>query len=242
MSPYTRNIILIVLILLGSVPALFAQQEFQLRGAVLEMGTNTRIGSAQVQNRRTKFTSTSDNMGLFEIKAAVGDTLVVFRLEYSDATLVVPSPKDQIIQLRRSTTLKEVNIYGQSKKEELNDIKQEFKNKGSFYQGKPPALSFFFKPLTALYETFGRTPKNARRFGRYYENEMQQTLIDGFFNETIIKENTDLRDKELEDFMLYFRPAYEQAQNWTRYDAIKYIKDSYKGYKESLKTEGKGNN
>ena len=235
MSVYKRKVILMVLILCGSAFSLFAQQEFILRGAVKELGTNNRIGGAQIQNRRTKYMSTSDNMGLFEVKAKVGDTLVIFSLEYSDATLVVASPADQVIQLRRSTTLNEVKITAQTKKQELNDIKQDFKDKGSFYQGKPPVLSFFFKPLTALYETFGRTPKNARRFGKFYENEMQQTLIDGLFNETLIQANTDLKDKELEDFMFYYRPDFEKAQNWTSYDAIKYIKDSYKAYKDSLK-------
>lgn len=218
---------------------LFAQQEFILKGAVLELGTTNRVGNAQIYNARNRFTSRTDNMGLFEIKASIGDSLIVFRTEYSDATLVVASSKDLVIQLRRSTTLQEVEILGKSKKAELDDIKREFRNQGSFYQGKPPALSFFFKPLTALYETFGRTPRNARRFGEYYESEMEQTLIDGLFNESLIKSNTDLRDKELEEFMLYFRPAYETAKNWTRYDAIKYIKDSAKGFKESLKSEQK---
>ncbi len=131
--------------------------------------------------------------------------------------------------------LREVNINGITKKQELTDMKQEYRNKGAFYSGKPPVLSFLFKPLTALYETFGRTPRNARRFGRYYETEMQQTLIDGFFNETIIQENTDLKGADLENFMINYRPEFEKAQNWARYDAIKYIKEAYKTYKDSLK-------
>ncbi|MHA4893894.1 hypothetical protein ACXZ1K_04005 [Pedobacter sp. PWIIR3] len=218
-----------------SSTSLFAQQEFQLKGAILELGTNNRIGSAQIQNRRTTFTSTTNSLGIFEIKAAVGDTLLIYAGEFSDSAVVVRSQTDLLIKLRRGTMLKEVKITEQSKKLELTEMKQEYRNKGVFYSGKPPVLSFLFKPLTALYETFGRTPKNARRFGKYYETEMQQTLIDGFFNETIIQENTDLKGTDLEDFMIYYRPPFDKAQYWAKYDAIKYIRESYKTYKESLK-------
>ncbi|MGY4383248.1 hypothetical protein ACVWYN_000267 [Pedobacter sp. UYP24] len=214
---------------------LFAQQEFQLKGAILELGTTNRVVAAQVYNKRTTFTSTTNPLGLFEIKAAVGDTLFIYANEFSDSSIVVTSSMNLLIKLKRGTMLKEVKIIEQSKKQELTDMKQEYRNKGSFYSGKPPLLSFFFKPLTALYETFGRTPKNARRFGKYYQTEMQQTLIDGFFNETIIQENTDLKGSELEDFMINYRPKFEKAQYWARYDAIKYIKESYKTFKQNPK-------
>lgn len=201
----------------------------------MELGNNGRVVGGQLYNKRTTFTATTNSLGIFEIKAAVGDTIQIYQREYTDSNIVVTSATDLIIKLRRGQMLREVNINGITKKQELTDMKQEYRNKGAFYSGKPPVLSFLFKPLTALYETFGRTPRNARRFGRYYETEMQQTLIDGFFNETIIQENTDLKGADLENFMINYRPDFEKAQNWARYDAIKYIKEAYKTYKESLK-------
>lgn len=201
----------------------------------MELGNNGRVVGGQLYNKRTTFTATSNSLGIFEIKAAVGDTIQIYQRDYTDSNVVVTSAADLVIKLRRGQMLREVNINGITKKQELTDMKQEYRNKGAFYSGKPPVLSFLFKPLTALYETFGRTPKNARRFGRYYETEMQQTLIDGFFNETIIQENTDLKGADLENFMINYRPEFEKAQNWARYDAIKYIKEAYKTYKDSLK-------
>lgn len=201
----------------------------------MELGNNGRVVGGQLYNKRTTFTATTNSLGIFEIKAAVGDTIQIYQRDYTDSNVVVTSAADLVIKLRRGQMLREVNINGITKKQELTDMKQEYRNKGAFYSGKPPVLSFLFKPLTALYETFGRTPKNARRFGRYYETEMQQTLIDGFFNETIIQENTDLKGADLENFMINYRPDFEKAQNWARYDAIKYIKEAYKTYKDSLK-------
>jgi hypothetical protein len=230
-----RNIFLTLLVCLSSVTPLFAQQDFMLKGVLMELGNNSRVVGGQLYNKRTTFTATTNSLGIFEIKAAVGDTIQIYQRDYTDSNVVVTSAADLVIKLRRGQMLREVNINGITKKQELTDMKQEYRNKGAFYSGKPPVLSFLFKPLTALYETFGRTPKNARRFGRYYETEMQQTLIDGFFNETIIQENTDLKGEELETFMINYRPDFEKAENWTRYDAIKYIKEAYKTYKESLK-------
>lgn len=215
---------------------LFAQQGFILRGVIKEKENGNRIADAQIMNQRTGLSVSSSSLGLFQISAAQGDTILVMKSGFSDFSAAVNTSNiDMIILMDRDRMLKQVDIVGQSKKAELNDLKKEYRNKGSFYQGKPPFLSFLFTPLTAVYELFGRTPKNARRFGKYYETEMEQTLIDGLFNESLIRSNTELEGTELEKFMLDYRPEYEKAKNWTQYDAIKYIKDSNKKYTDTLK-------
>jgi hypothetical protein len=223
---------LFVFLLFPAVKVL-AQQEFQLKGVVMENGSNNRIALSEISNKRNKFTVGSNDLGIFQIRALIGDTLVVIKRDFGDKQIVVVSQEDLVVRMNR-TTLNTVNIYGQTKKEELNNMKQEYRNKGSFYAGKPPLLSYVFTPLTALYELFGKTPKNAKRFNKYYANEMQQTEIDAFFNEELIKKNTPLTGKDLENFMLNYRPDYEKAKNWTNYDAIKHIRDSYAQYMDSL--------
>lgn len=233
MRPYLLYLFLIATFLLGSAHLSFGQIHI-IGGVVKDKDANARIVGAQVINQRSGDGVLTSSLGLFQIKAKIGDTLLVIKQGYSDFTAAVNTSDDMIINLNRDMTLKQVDIYGKTKKAELTDMKREYRNKGSFYQGKPPLLSFLFKPLTAVYELFGRTPKNARRFGRYYETEMQQTFIDGLFNETLIKANTDLSGEQLEDFMLNYRPEYEKAQRWQQYDALKYIKDSYKKYTDTL--------
>ena len=218
----------------SSMPDAFSQKEFLLRGVVKERGTNNRIQFAQVTNKRNGFTVSTSDLGLFQIRAIVGDSLVVIKSEFSDEEVGVFTTADISVYLSRGTTLREVNIKGQTKRQELNDVKRDFKRSGSFYQGKPPVLAYFFQPLTAFYELFGRTPGNARRFGRYYDNEIKQSQVDGFFNEYLIQNTVDLKGKDLEKFMLDYRPDYEKSRNWAEYDAIKYIKDSYKKYTDTL--------
>jgi len=230
------NILLFWAFFLGSIPAALAQ-DFALGGVVFEKGTSNRIAGAEISNKGSGFKVSSNDLGLFQIKAAVGDTLLVIRRDFSDAEVVVLGSKDILVYLERGRMLRQVDISGQTKKQELQDLKRDYRNKGSFYQGKPPFLAFLFKPLTAIYELVGKTPKNARRFGRYYETELQQSLIDGFFNQFLIQNNTDLKGPELEKFMLDYRPEYEKAKNWTQYDAIKHIRDSYKKYTDTLKKD-----
>jgi hypothetical protein len=236
MKRHQTNILLIFLLVFAFVTDAFAQQQGVISGAVIERGTSNRITTAQIFNKRTNAVVSCNNLGLFEVGGVLGDTLVVFNPEFTDQQFVVTKTTKLIVYMvKESTQLKEVNIRGQSKKQDMLEIKRDFRNKGTFYAGKPPILSYVFTPLTAVYELFGRTPKNARRFGRYYNTELQQTDIDSFFNERLIKSNTPLTDgKDLENFMLNYRPDYAQAKNWAEYDAIKYIKEAYKKYADTL--------
>ena len=205
-----------------------------LNGVLFENGSNIRIALAEINNLRNRYGVGSNDMGLFNIRASVGDTLVITKRGFSDLVIVVNSTKDLVLRLNRGNILKEVVITGETKKQTLEAVKQDYKDKGSFYAGKPPILSFFGSPLTFLYELFGRTPRNARRFNNMYTTEMQQTQIDQFFNRSLITEHTKLEGKELDLFMVTYRPDYEKAKNWTTYDAIKWINDSFKDYQPTL--------
>lgn len=233
MKFYPLNILLFLAVFLGA-NSLVSAQNFVLGGVVFEKGTSNRIAGAEIANKRSGFKVVSNDFGMFQIQAMIGDTLLVMKRDFSDGEVVVSGSKDVLVYLERGRMLKQVDISGQTKKQELQELKRDYRNKGSFYQGKPPFLAFLFKPLTAVYELIGKTPKNARRFGRYYETELQQSQIDGFFNEYLIQNNTDLKGPDLEKFMLDYRPEYEKARNWTQYDAIKHIRDSYKKYTDTL--------
>ena len=239
LKPYSFTAFVITLMLSMTLYSGSAQVATAIDGVVKDKEDGSRIVDARITNQRTGAAALSGSLGLFRIMAATGDTLLIIKRDYSDFTAVVPAGQAMVVLMGRERTLKEVNIVGQSKKADLNDIKRDFKRKGSFFQGKPPFLAFIFSPLTAVYELFGKTPKNARRFGRYYENELQQTLIDGFFNESIVQKNTGLTGEELEKFMMDYRPSYEKVKNWAEYDAIRHIKTSYKKFTDTLTSRPK---
>ncbi len=215
----------------------FAQQEFKLSGVLIENGSKIRIALAEITNKRNNYSVGSNDLGLFEIKAAVGDTLLITKRGFYDLQVVVINSQSLVLKLNKGIMLNEVLIKGKSKEQALTDIDNDFKDKGSFYAGKPPLAllsPFGGSPLTFFYELFGKTPRNARRFRKYHVTENQQTRVDQFFNRETIHKTTGLDGKELDNFMISYRPDYEQSKNWTTYDATKWINDSFKKYTSTL--------
>jgi len=235
MKNFKSAIILFVLTLIGFITK---AQDFIVKGVVIEKGSNIRIALSEITNLRTGIGVGSNDIGMFQLKAKIGDTLLVIKRDLIDQRVVVNSEKDLVIYLvRGTTTLDDVTIRGNTKQQDLDEIKREFRNKGVYNGGKTTVLSAIFSPLNALYNLFGSDPKNARRFGRYADNEIKQSQIDVYFNQSIIKSNTELRGDTLEKYMLNCRPEFDKAQYWNSYDFIKYIKESSKKFTDTL---GKG--
>lgn len=229
---------IIILILLTTIGLLAKAQDFIVKGVVIEKGSNIRIALSEITNLRTGIGVGSNDIGMFQLKAKIGDTLLVIKRNLIDQRVVVKSQEDIIVYLvRGSTTLDDVTVYGNTKQQDLAEIKREYRNKGVYNGGKTTLLSAIFSPLNALYNLFGSDPKNARRFGRYADNEIKQSQIDVYFNQSIIKNNTELRGDTLEKYMLNCRPEFDKAQYWNSYDYIKYIKESSKKFTDTL---GKG--
>jgi len=200
-------------------------QDVFLKGAILEAGTKSRVEQARLVNKRNKYAVLTDLMGIFQIKANVGDTLVVSKLYYRDLVVIVSNQNDLILTLSKdATTLNEVVINGNRL---IDDLRRDFKNAPP-PTGKNSALSYVFSPLGSLYNLMSTDGKNTRRFSRYYANEVKESQVDIFFNTSLVKAQTGLEGKDLEDFMLKYRPDYQKTLNWTRYDALKWIADCYK--------------
>lgn len=66
-----------------------AQQEFTVNAVLFEKNSKIRLNEATIYNKRNKYNTTSNSMGLFNIKAAVGDTLLITKLYYNDVEVPV---------------------------------------------------------------------------------------------------------------------------------------------------------
>lgn len=222
--------VLILIFTLNFSPV-FAQQTFLLKGVIFQKQNGQRVANALILNLKNKITVGSNDLGGFSIKATVGDTLKIFKVNYMEIFYVASDQKDVVLQLSPVIQLNEVRIVGQSKKQELNEAMRQYRSQGSFYNGKPPALSFLASPITGLYELFGKTPNQAKRFQEFSKGETEQLAIDKRFNRSIVKQNTDLTDEEVEKFMDIYRPSYDQILHWNDYDLINYITTSAKQLK-----------
>ncbi len=214
----------------------YGQQDFVKKGVLLERDNKLRIALVEVTNKRSLVSTGSDDMGFFSIKALTGDTLLFTKRNFSDVEIVVSDEKDLVVYLNRGTTLNEVVITGQSRRQALEEIRKEFRAKGSYYDGKPPLkllIPFGGSPVQFFYELFGKTPAKARRFKRIYDAEIQSGAVDQLFNKAVINKHTGLTGKALEQFLMSYRPEYGVAKNWTEYDALSWINESYKKYQDT---------
>jgi len=201
-------------------------QENSVQGLIMERSGASRIAGVYILNKRTGISTFSNELGLFRISAATGDALSISKSGYSDLILPILELSDKILMLQPVISLSEVKVLGQSKKQELDEVRDQYRKKGSFYAGKPPLLAYFFRPLTALYELIGKTPAQARRFNAYYLRELQESEVDRRFSAYAIKNVTGLEGNDLKNFMILYRPDYQNVAKFDEYSMINYIKKS----------------
>ena len=214
-------------------------QNFVLKGVVIEKGSNVRIALAEITNLNNKMGAISNEIGIFQVNVRVGDTLLVKKRNLTDQKIVVKTDDDLVVYLTRGNTmLEEVTVKGQTKKQEMEDIKRDMRRNGSFFEGKPPLIllnPLGGSPITFFYELFGKTPTRARKFNRYYKKELSLIEVDKLFNKRLVTSYTTLNGKDLDKFLLDYYPTPVMASNWSNYDAVKYIKESAKKYTDTLK-------
>lgn len=198
-----------------------------IRGVVLDYATEVRIGDAEITNLRTQQTLISNGLGIFNVTGNIGDTLKIARAGYNEQNIVISSNDDIVVRLKGITELRAVDVYGTTKKQEMQDAMDDYRKQGSYYKGKPPVLAYIFNPISALHEAFGKTGQRAKRFNEYISYEQEELLIDRKFNRSLITSLTDLKDDDLTNFMLIYRPSNELVKNWNEYDATSYIKKAF---------------
>lgn len=197
-----------------------------ISGTVFQKGSSIRVADATVTNLKQQISSRSNGLGAFSIIASMGDTIKITKPGFMDQNVVISAFTELVIQLARPVQLSEVRVTGQSKKQELDEVKRQYRRKGSYYAGKPPLLSYIFTPLTALYELVGKTPGQARRFNRYYSRELQESEIDRRFNPHSVNLLTGYEGADLRNFVETYRPPFSLLVSWEDYDLVNYIKRS----------------
>ena len=230
------QIFLILAVLIISGHLCFAQQE--LEGVIIDNGGGARIASVQIRANRSGIRAVSNDLGIFKIVASVGDTLSFNKTGYRNQSYLVTTNAAIVIKMQREISLDEVRIVGQTTRQEMDEVRDQYKRKGSFYEGKPPLLAYIFTPLTAFYELVGKTPNQARRFNNYYSRELQEVEVDRRFTASKIQSVTNLSGDDLKNFMFTYRPSYDAISQMADYDLTLYIQQSAKHFNDAGKPKG----
>ena len=212
-----------------------AQTTYSIRGVIYSKGAAGRVANVAITNTHNKTIFYSNDIGLFNITAAVGDTLEFIKDNFTTARQIVFGPADMAIFMLPVTQLNEVSIKGQTKKQQLDEVVNIYRSKGLYFDGRPPLHVFSpisGSPITGFYELFGRDAKNIRRFIKYSKQEQAAAQDQAKYNKEIVKKITRLPDEEIQKFMDTYTPPHEDLLKWNDYEVIDYIKKSLEKYRK----------
>src|SRR4051794_25366336 len=128
----------IIMFCLGFLLEAKAQDTFVLKGVISRNISVVRLAQVLITNLRTKNVMMSDELGWFSINAAIGDTLLFSKTNYTELKVVVKEKGDIPVYMQPVIVLDQVTINGQSKKQELSDVMKDYRRQGIYYNGKPP--------------------------------------------------------------------------------------------------------
>lgn len=202
-----------------------------ISGMVLERGTNnTRIADANVVNLVTGQSTRTSSMGIFTVAVTIGDSISIEKVGYGPIKTSVNTIEDIILDMQPGLQIETVVVSRGTREAEMRGMMKDYERKGVYRGGKNSVGTYLGSPATALYNLFGKEPKNARRFQEYMDQELEETKIDRIFNKTIVSELTKLEGEELQSFMDWYRPSLATAERWGRYDLMVYINKSFESW------------
>ena len=217
-----------------------AQQTFILKGVISKKQTVERVSQALVTNLHSKDIMMSDEIGWFSIKAAIGDTIMFTKVDFTEQKIVVTGTSDIGVYMQPIINLSEVVIKGQTKKQEIAEVMGQYRSQGTYYNGKPPVSTFLTNPLTGLYELFGKTPKDAKRFAAYSKNEEQYAEVRKRYNAKFVVRVCNTNDSLAKKFIEYYTIDYDDMKEMNDYELVKRVKEAFDYYiknKDSMDIE-----
>ncbi|HTI59520.1 hypothetical protein [Mucilaginibacter sp.] len=218
---------------LGLCDITFAQQAIKLKGVIFRKSSTERVSQVLINDLDNKNIMMSDDLGMFSINTAIGDTLLISKKGYTPVTITVQSKDDLSLYLQPVVELNQVTIKGETKKQELNDVMKQYRSQGIFYDGKSlPVFAFLNSPLTGFYNLFGKKPREARHFAAYAKTELENNEVDKRYTKTLVQSVTKLPNEEVTKFMQVYTPSYQDIIQWNDYQLITYIKKNFAFYKK----------
>ncbi len=229
-----KKIVLVLFFQLLVFVVVKAQPTNIQKGCVLEKEKNLRLSKISVKNKRDGVIVQTDLHGVFNIKAAAGDTIEFAGDYFVTADMVVNDFADAFIYMRPGNQLNEVVIKESSQIHELKQTLAEYRGLGVFYLRNPRYYYAICKPFSFIYENFKSEMIEARRFHRYTIQEISSMQVSERYNETFIKSVVPaLSNADLVDFMNAYRPTLTQLNSWNNYALIEYVLSSYRDYQQN---------
>jgi len=214
----------------------FAQERL-VEGIVYDKDTKERIAKVNILNARSKQSVYNTLKAEFKITAQPNDMLIISKQGYFTDTVKANNSSTLIVYLKpTSIQLKQVNIKDtlpSPKKRYLAAQKEYSSAYGSLAYRDPLSIS----PgggagisIDAIYNSISRSGRNAAKLRETIENDYHENVIDYRFNKTFVANVTGLKEPQLTDFMLKYRPGYYTVLTASQYEFIALIQKSLRRY------------
>lgn len=194
----------------------------------------------------------TDSVGRYVMQVNINDTIFfTFRgkstMMFPVKSIRYPAGFDVSLQVRvqdKYQTLKEVVVVGKSYKQDSIENRESYSRIFNFDRGGvrisetgalggTPGLD-----LSSMIQMFQfRKNKTIKKFQNRLIEEEQNKYIDHKFNKQLVQQLTKLSGRDLEKFMIAYRPTYEMVAYSEEYEFLKYILDASKYFKEGILPE-----
>lgn len=215
----------------------------QVEGIIFDKDTKDRVAHVNIVNTNTNKSFYNDLKGQFKIDAKQGDQLIFIKQDYLPDTVIIKSNANIAVYLQRfAIPLREVTIHDSlgTPQKRLAATKRDYtKIYGSSAYNDPLSIS----PgggagisIDALFNSISRSGRNAERLRGVIQGDYEQNVINFRFNRTFVGNVTGLKDQELTEFMIRYRPGYYMVTTASEYDFITYIRNNLRRYKRNKRT------
>ena len=224
---------------MGCFCKIASAQEKTMEGIVFDKDTKVRLNRVNIYNSRLQKAVYNNTKAEFKIAVKKGDLLISSLLGYKTDTVIVGNQNSIVIFLKRlaiplaQVTVRDTVLSAQAKYEAT---KKEFKkmyrlgNDDDVLITGPAGAGL---GIDAIWSTFSREGKNARRLMEVMQRDFQNQVIDQRFNERIVRRETGLVGDKLYRFLLNYRPSYFFVIKASEYELLNYIKTAHKRFKSN---------
>lgn len=234
-------------ILLVTACSLLSRAQYTISGTVYDTTKIVPVKDVLVLSTGGTKTMT-DSVGRYEIVAGDADSLVFIYNNKSTEKFPVRQIKtlnDFSLSLHvrvneKYKTLKEVRVFAKTYRQDSIENRAAYaKVFGYDKPGISTASSTYSGAVGLDLDEFinifrFRRNKQMQNLQRRLINEEHEKYVDYRFNKTLVRRITGLKEKELDDFMILYRPTYEFSSVAPLTDFYQYILNSSYQYKKLL--------
>lgn len=216
-------------------------QTARIFGRINDKENHIGLASVYLFNKSTNVATISGEDGSFFFNANMGDSIVLSKTGYyTDTVLIFDERFKNLNMVRKSIALEEV-IVTAKRNSPLEQYQANKKSYKSIYLKGDKKNMVYMIPmgiainLNKVFSALSKEGKDARHLQKTLDNEYQMGEIDAKFNKKLVQRLTNLKGKDLDDFISEYRPDYEWIKSATSYEIILYIKEKMKDFSKSRK-------